>query len=70
MAFVIFLNIPCLVDIVVNIFFLYVPEVEPQYTGPRVDGDTITLDFVKAMLDEFEKQKCIHKRYTLYKGHT
>ncbi|KAL5232131.1 hypothetical protein ABZP36_030907 [Zizania latifolia] len=38
-------------------------EVEPQYTGPRVDGDTITLDFVKAMLDEFKKQKCIHKRY-------
>ncbi|XP_006654144.1 serine/threonine-protein phosphatase 5 [Oryza brachyantha] len=41
----------------------HIIEVEPQYTGPRVDGDSITLDFVKAMLDEFKKQKCIHKRY-------
>ncbi|KAF8725573.1 hypothetical protein HU200_020107 [Digitaria exilis] len=41
----------------------HVVEVEPQYAGPRIDGDEITLDFVKAMLDEFKKQKCIHKRY-------
>jgi serine/threonine-protein phosphatase 5 len=42
----------------------HLPEVEPQYAGPRIDGEDITLDFVKAMLDEFKKQKCIHKRYT------
>ncbi|TVU22765.1 hypothetical protein EJB05_32483 [Eragrostis curvula] len=38
-------------------------EVEPQYTGARIDGDAVTLDFVKQMLDDFKKQKCIHKRY-------
>ncbi|KAJ1282118.1 hypothetical protein BS78_03G025700 [Paspalum vaginatum] len=38
-------------------------EVEPQYTGARIDGDAITLDFIKQMLDDFKKQKCIHKRY-------
>ncbi|OEL34444.1 Serine/threonine-protein phosphatase 5, partial [Dichanthelium oligosanthes] len=38
-------------------------EVEPQYAGPRIDGEEITLDFVKAMLDELKNQKCIHKRY-------
>ncbi|PAN16747.1 hypothetical protein PAHAL_3G083000 [Panicum hallii] len=41
----------------------HVIEVEPQYAGPRIDGEEMTLDFVKAMLDEFKKQKCIHKRY-------
>ncbi|CAL4896204.1 unnamed protein product [Urochloa decumbens] len=41
----------------------HIIEVEPQYAGPRIDGEEITLDFVKAMLDEFKKQKCIHKRY-------
>ncbi|CAN6331046.1 unnamed protein product [Urochloa humidicola] len=41
----------------------HVIEVERQYAGPRIDGEEITLDFVKAMLDEFKKQKCIHKRY-------
>ncbi|RLN29559.1 serine/threonine-protein phosphatase 5 [Panicum miliaceum] len=41
----------------------HVIEVKPQYAGPRIDGEEITLDFVKAMLDEFKKQKCIHKRY-------
>ncbi|GJM94857.1 hypothetical protein PR202_ga11539 [Eleusine coracana subsp. coracana] len=40
-------------------------EVEQQYAGPRIDGEEITLDFVKAMLDEFKKQKCIHKRLFL-----
>ncbi|CAN6326338.1 unnamed protein product [Urochloa humidicola] len=41
----------------------HVIEVERQYAGPRIDGEEITLDFVKAMLDEFKQQKCIHKRY-------
>ncbi|RCV15638.1 hypothetical protein SEVIR_3G074800v4 [Setaria viridis] len=41
----------------------HIIEVEPQYAGPRIDGEEITLDFVKAMLNEFKKQKCIHKRY-------
>lgn len=43
----------------------HIIEVEPQYTGARIDGDTITLDFVKQMLEDFKKQKCIHKRYAL-----
>lgn len=41
----------------------HIIEVEPHYAGPRIDGEEITIDFVKAMLDEFKKQKCIHKRY-------
>ncbi|XP_047055681.1 serine/threonine-protein phosphatase 5-like [Lolium rigidum] len=40
-------------------------EVESQYTGARIDGDIITLDFVKQMLDDFKRQKCIHRRYAL-----
>ncbi|KEH33779.1 serine/threonine-protein phosphatase 5 isoform X1 [Medicago truncatula] len=38
-------------------------DVEPQYSGARIEGDTITLDFVKKMMDDFKKQKCLHKRY-------
>ncbi|EMS49337.1 Serine/threonine-protein phosphatase 5 [Triticum urartu] len=46
-------------------FFPCAIKVEPQYTGARIDGDTITLDFVKQMLEDFKTQKCIHKRYAL-----
>ncbi|KAL4622315.1 serine/threonine-protein phosphatase 5 isoform X2 [Castanea sativa] len=38
-------------------------DVEPQYSGARIDGDVVTLDFVKKMMDDFKNQKCIHKRY-------
>ncbi|KZV56291.1 serine/threonine-protein phosphatase 5-like [Dorcoceras hygrometricum] len=38
-------------------------EVEPQYTGARIEGDVVTLDFIKKMMDDFKNQKCIHKRY-------
>ncbi|KAJ4836831.1 Serine/threonine-protein phosphatase 5 [Turnera subulata] len=38
-------------------------DVEPQYSGARIEGDTVTLDFVKNMLDDFKSQKCLHKRY-------
>ncbi|KAJ0113790.1 hypothetical protein Patl1_02634 [Pistacia atlantica] len=38
-------------------------EVEPQYSGARIEGDVITLDFVMKMIDDFKKQKCLHKRY-------
>ncbi|KAF3326813.1 serine/threonine-protein phosphatase 5 [Carex littledalei] len=38
-------------------------EVDAQYTGARIEGDTVTLDFVKDMMEDFKKQKCIHKRY-------
>ncbi|XP_062217165.1 serine/threonine-protein phosphatase 5-like [Phragmites australis] len=38
-------------------------EVESQYSGARIEGDAITLDFIKQMLDDFKRQKCIHKRY-------
>ncbi|XP_015575452.2 serine/threonine-protein phosphatase 5 isoform X1 [Ricinus communis] len=38
-------------------------DVEPQYSGARIEGDTVTLDFVKNMMDDFKKQKCLHKRY-------
>ncbi|OAY84002.1 Serine/threonine-protein phosphatase 5 [Ananas comosus] len=38
-------------------------EVEPQYAGARIEGETVTLDFVKKMMDDFKNQKHLHKRY-------
>ncbi|KAM7262397.1 hypothetical protein ACFE04_000080 [Oxalis oulophora] len=38
-------------------------EVEPQYSGAKIEGDVVTLDFVKKMMDEFKNQKFLHKRY-------
>ncbi|KAK9665923.1 hypothetical protein RND81_14G146200 [Saponaria officinalis] len=38
-------------------------EVEPQYSGARIEGDAVTLDFVKEMMEDFKKEKCLHKRY-------
>jgi serine/threonine-protein phosphatase 5 len=37
--------------------------VEPQYSGARIEGDIVTLDFIKKMMDDFKNQKCLHKRY-------
>lgn len=41
-------------------------EVEPQYTGARIEGEVVTLDFVKKMMDDFRNQKCLHKRYAYH----
>ncbi|XP_077226948.1 serine/threonine-protein phosphatase 5-like [Tasmannia lanceolata] len=38
-------------------------EVEPQYTGARIEGEVVSLDFVKKMVDDFKNQKCLHRRY-------
>ncbi|KAI3734292.1 hypothetical protein L6452_13757 [Arctium lappa] len=38
-------------------------EVEPQYAGARIEGDVVTLEFMKKMMDDFKNQKCLHKRY-------
>eukprot|EP00246_Nothoceros_aenigmaticus_P000688 TRINITY_DN10928_c0_g2_i1.p1 TRINITY_DN10928_c0_g2~~TRINITY_DN10928_c0_g2_i1.p1 ORF type:complete len:483 (+),score=75.78 TRINITY_DN10928_c0_g2_i1:96-1544(+) len=38
-------------------------EVEETYEGPRIEGDQVTLDFVKEMMDAFKNQRSIHKRY-------
>ncbi|XP_022149750.1 serine/threonine-protein phosphatase 5-like [Momordica charantia] len=38
-------------------------DVDPQYSGARIEGDVITLDFVKKMMDDFKNQKSLHKRY-------
>ncbi|XP_039062817.1 serine/threonine-protein phosphatase 5 isoform X1 [Hibiscus syriacus] len=38
-------------------------EVEPQYSGAKIEGDVVTLDFVKKMMDDFKNQKCLHRRY-------
>ncbi|KAL0301392.1 UNVERIFIED_CONTAM: Serine/threonine-protein phosphatase 5 [Sesamum radiatum] len=40
-----------------------IADVEPQYAGARIEGDVVTLDFVKKMMDDFKNQKCLHKRY-------
>jgi serine/threonine-protein phosphatase 5 len=41
----------------------HIIEVEPQYTGARIEGDVVTLEFMKKMLDDFKNQKFLHKRY-------
>ncbi|KAL1191112.1 Serine/threonine-protein phosphatase 5 [Cardamine amara subsp. amara] len=38
-------------------------EVEPQYSGARIEGEEVTLDFVKNMMEDFKNQKTLHKRY-------
>ncbi|CAH9135534.1 unnamed protein product [Cuscuta epithymum] len=38
-------------------------EVEPHYTGPRIEGDIVTIDFVKTMMEDFKNEKNLHKRY-------
>ncbi|KAF5732475.1 serine/threonine-protein phosphatase 5 isoform X1 [Tripterygium wilfordii] len=38
-------------------------EVEPQYSGAKIEGDVVTLDFVKKMIEDFKNQQCLHKRY-------
>eukprot|EP00271_Cylindrocystis_brebissonii_P007882 TRINITY_DN21784_c0_g1_i1.p1 TRINITY_DN21784_c0_g1~~TRINITY_DN21784_c0_g1_i1.p1 ORF type:complete len:484 (+),score=103.93 TRINITY_DN21784_c0_g1_i1:150-1601(+) len=38
-------------------------EVDDSYTGPRNEGDKVTLEFVIQMLDYFKQQKTIHRRY-------
>ncbi|KAM7468328.1 hypothetical protein LguiB_015890 [Lonicera macranthoides] len=34
-----------------------------QYTSARIEGDVVTLAFVKKMMDDFKNQKSLHKRY-------
>lgn len=46
-----------------SVILLSTLEVEPQYAGARIEGDVVTLEFVKKMLDDFKNQKCLHKRY-------
>ena len=37
--------------------------IEPSYTGARLgEGDTVTLDFIKAMMADFKADKRLHKR--------
>lgn len=38
-------------------------DVESQYTGARIEGDDVTLEFVKNMMEDFKARKCLHKRY-------
>ncbi|KAI8017821.1 Serine/threonine-protein phosphatase 5 [Camellia lanceoleosa] len=38
-------------------------EMEPQYDGARIEGDVVTLNFVKKMMDDFRNQKFLHKPY-------
>lgn len=38
-------------------------DVESQYTGAKIEGDEVTLEFVKKMMDDFKNQKYLHKRY-------
>uniref|UniRef100_A0A7N0TLY1 Serine/threonine-protein phosphatase 5 n=1 Tax=Kalanchoe fedtschenkoi TaxID=63787 RepID=A0A7N0TLY1_KALFE len=38
-------------------------DVEPQYTGAKIEGETVTLEFIKKMIDDFKNTKSLHKRY-------
>lgn len=49
--------------------FILMLDVEPQYSGARIEGDAVTLDFVKKMIEDFKNQKFLHKRYQRKKIH-
>ncbi|XP_047331501.1 serine/threonine-protein phosphatase 5-like isoform X2 [Impatiens glandulifera] len=38
-------------------------DVGPQYSGAKIEGDTVTLDFVKQMMEDFKNQKSLHNKY-------
>ncbi|KAI5068358.1 hypothetical protein GOP47_0016703 [Adiantum capillus-veneris] len=38
-------------------------QVEPSYDGARIEGDLVTLPFIKTMMEDFKQQKKVHKRY-------
>ncbi|CAI9089092.1 OLC1v1023598C1 [Oldenlandia corymbosa var. corymbosa] len=40
-------------------------EVESEYDGARLEGDVVTLEFVKKMMEDFRNQKSLHRRYAL-----
>ncbi|KAF5785922.1 Serine/threonine-protein phosphatase 5 [Helianthus annuus] len=44
------------------ICFYLITDVEPKYVGARIEGDVVTLEFVKKMMDDFKNQKMLHKR--------
>lgn len=46
--------------------FNFIVEVEPQYSGARIEGEEVTLDFVKNMMEDFKNQKTLHKRCVLF----
>lgn len=35
---------------------------EKSYKGAKIEGDAVTLDFVKTMMEDFKQQKKLHKR--------
>ncbi|XP_024632955.1 serine/threonine-protein phosphatase 5 [Medicago truncatula] len=43
--------------------FIFFKDVARRYTGSRIEDETITLDFVKKMMDDFKNPKCLHRRY-------
>ena len=42
-----------------------VPVVPDSYTGPRIEDEGVTLDFVMAMVGEFRVQRTLHKKYVV-----
>lgn len=37
--------------------------VDSKYSGARIEGEVVTFDFVKKMMDDFKNQIFLHKRY-------
>jgi len=52
-----------LMDMNIFRFFISIIDVVRRYTGSRIEDETITLDFVKKMMDDFKNPKCLHRRY-------
>lgn len=48
---------PCII-----LFSGLISDVESQYTGARIEGEDVTLEFVKNMMEDFKARKCLHKR--------
>ncbi|XP_074287567.1 serine/threonine-protein phosphatase 5-like [Silene latifolia] len=37
--------------------------VDPNYSGPRFKGESITLEFIKSMIDDFKNEICLHEKF-------
>lgn len=37
-------------------------DVDPTYSGARLEGDEVTLPFIQKMMDDFKSQNKLHRK--------
>ena len=37
--------------------------VDDKYSGPRLEGGVVTIDFMKELMETYKKQGSLHRRY-------